>query len=95
MSIIELATMRAKAGRADDMGRALPVALSVIGEAEGCLAAAALRCVERPDEFVLRIQWVSVAAHEAFRETAEFAKYRAAFADHLGEVVGFAHYQVI
>jgi quinol monooxygenase YgiN len=93
MSITELATLKAKAGKEDDMGRALPGALSIIAEADGCLATAALRGIERPDEFVLRIQWVSVAAHEAFRAAPEFTKYRALFSDHLDHVVGFAHYQ--
>lgn len=92
MSVVELATMRAKEGRADGMGRALPPALAVVAEAEGCLGAVAMRGIERPDEFVLRIRWTSVAAHEEFRGAPDFARYRALIADHLAEVVGFAHY---
>jgi quinol monooxygenase YgiN len=92
VSVVELATMRAKAGHADGMADALPAAMSVIAAADGCLGAAALRCIERPDEFVFRVRWVDVAAHEAFRTAPEFPTYRAKFSDHLGEVVGFAHY---
>ncbi|WP_166459352.1 putative quinol monooxygenase [Amycolatopsis pithecellobii] len=92
MSIVELVTMRAKPGHEDYLGRTLPKGLAVLAEAEGCLGTAVMRCIERPDEFVLRIEWVSVAAHEDFRAAPEFAHYRAPFADHLAEVVGFAHY---
>jgi quinol monooxygenase YgiN len=92
MAIVELATMKAKAGHADAMSVGLPAGLSVIAEADGCLGAKALRCIERPDEFVLRVEWVSVEAHEGFREHPEFPRYRAAFSEHLDHVVGFAHY---
>jgi quinol monooxygenase YgiN len=88
MSIVELATMRAKPGHADDMAKALPAALAVIAAAEGCLEARALRCVERPDEFVVRNRWVSVVAHEAFRDAPEFSKYRATFIRYLCQELG-------
>lgn len=95
MSVVELATMRARPGRSDEMAEALPAALTVVAEADGCLDTAVLRCVERPDEFVLRIRWTSVEAHHAFRDAPDFPHYRAHFAEHLDEVLGFAHYTEI
>ncbi|GEL21780.1 hypothetical protein PSU4_07340 [Pseudonocardia sulfidoxydans NBRC 16205] len=95
MSVLELATMRAREGHGDAMAEALPMALKVVAEAEGCLETGVLRCVERRDEFVLRMRWTEVAAHEAFRDSTDFPRYRAIFADHLAEVVGFAHYTEI
>jgi quinol monooxygenase YgiN len=92
MSIIELARLRAKAGQEDAMGAALPAAFAVLETAEGCLSASGLRCIERPDEFTFFIRWTDVEHHLRFRESAEFARYRGAFAEHLGEVVDFAHY---
>lgn len=90
--VVELATLRAKPGHEDAMAAALPAALALIESGAGCLGAGALRCVERPDEFVLRNRWVSVEAHLAFRDAPEFPAYRATFSDHLDKVVGFAHY---
>jgi len=95
MSIIEHATLKAKAGHGDAMADALPAALSVLVTADGCFGASALRCIERPDEFVLRVEWDAVASHERFREGSDFPRYRAPFADHLDEVLGFAHYTQI
>jgi quinol monooxygenase YgiN len=95
MSIIEHATLRAKAGRGDDMSKSLPAALSVIAAAEGCLGASALRGIENPDEFVLRVRWVAVESHLEFRASPDFPRYRATFAEHLDEVVGFAHFNEI
>lgn len=51
-----------------------------------------MRCIERRDEFVLRVDWTEVASHLAFRESADFARYRSHFAQHLEALVGFAHY---
>lgn len=95
MSIIELATIRAKTGAADAMAAALPGAIALATAHDDCLDIAALRCVERPDEFVLRIEWTSIEAHEAFRGSETFAAYSAQIAAYLDEVVGFAHFAAL
>lgn len=92
MSAIELATFRAKADQADAMAVGLPAAASVIVTAPGCLSARAMRCIERPDEFIFRIEWTEVQKHFDFRASALFPEYRSHFGEYLEEVVGFAHY---
>jgi hypothetical protein len=57
------------------------------------LGASVLRCIERPEEFVLRVEWTEVGAHLRFRDAPGFKDYRATFENHLEEVVGFAHYE--
>jgi quinol monooxygenase YgiN len=93
MSIIENAQLRAKPGHEDAMSEALPAALTILEAAENCLEAAALRCIERPDEFRLVIRWTDVQSHLDFRDAPAFADYRATFSEHLDEVTGFAHYR--
>src|SRR4051812_5900155 len=95
MSIIENAQLRAKGGHEDAMSEALPAALAVLAAAENCLDASALRCIERPDEFMFVIRWTDVQSHLDFREAPEFADYRATFSEHLDEVIGFAHYNEV
>lgn len=92
MSAIELATFRAKPDRADDMAGGLRTATDVIAQADGCLGATAMRCIDRPDEFILRVEWTEVEKHLAFRDSESFPRYRAHFQEYLLEVVGFAHY---
>jgi len=92
MSVIENALLRAKAGHEDAMSDALPAALAVLEAAKGCLGASALRCIERPDEFMFVVTWTEVQSHLDFRDAPEFADYRAKFSKHLDEVIGFAHY---
>lgn len=96
MSVIELATMRAKEGSGDDLAAAYPKALHLVTDvAEGCLNASVMRCIERPEEFILRIEWTSVEAHENFRASPEIDTFRAAVSEHIGEAVGYAHYEVL
>ena len=92
MTAVELATFRPKPHHGDAMAAGLPAAAGVIADADGCMGAAAMRCIERRDEFVLRVDWTEVASHLAFRESADFARYRSHFAQHLAALVGFAHY---
>ena len=92
MSIIENAQLRAKAGHEDRMSQAIPAALEILGAADNCLGASAMRCIERPDEFTFVVRWTDVQSHLDFREAPAFADYRAAFSEHLDEVIGFAHF---
>lgn len=92
MSVIELATVKAIAGGGEKMEAELSAGLDIIAAAEGCMDVGALRCIERPDEFVLRIGWTSIEAHNRFRETSDFQRYRAAIGGALETVVGYAHY---
>jgi len=92
MTAIELATFRAKPDQAEQMAAGIVAAVGVMSGADGCLGATAMQCIERPDEFVLRVEWTEVASHFAFRDSPEFPRYRAHFAEHLDELVGFAHY---
>lgn len=92
MSAIELATFRSKPDQADAMAAGLVAATSVIAQADGCLGATALRCIERPDEFILRVEWTEVQKHFDFRDSDDFPRYRAHFGEYLEEVVGFSHY---
>jgi quinol monooxygenase YgiN len=92
VSAIELATFRAKSDRAEAMAAAMPRAAAVIATAPGCRGATAMRCIERPDEFILRVEWTEVQKHLEFRDSSLFVEYRSHFGEYLEHVVGFAHY---
>lgn len=94
MNVIELATMQAKEGKGDDLNAAFPEALTLVTDvAAGCHGASVLRCIERPDEFIVRIEWDTVEAHEAFRASPDIAPFRAAVGAYLQEVLAVSHYE--
>lgn len=66
MTAVELATFRAKPHHGDAMAAGPPAAAGVIAVADGCVGATAMRCIERRDEFVLRVECTEVAKHLPF-----------------------------
>jgi quinol monooxygenase YgiN len=95
MGVTEIATLRAIEGAGDAFASAVPNALAVLEASEGCHAAVGYRCVERPDEFVFMMRWASIEAHERFRASPRFARYRATLAGVLDVVTGYAHYDTV
>jgi quinol monooxygenase YgiN len=91
MSIYELAQLRSSDG--DAMVVALPAALAVLRAAPGCGGASVRRCIEEPDRFVVTVEWDSVEAHIAFRESEAFAGYREPIGGLFAEPPVFAHYE--
>lgn len=90
--VLEIATVNCKPGQGAEFERAIPNALAVIAEDKQCLSANAKRCVERPEEFVLLIEWTSIESHTAFRQGPQFAMYRDHIAHLVTEPTTFAHY---
>jgi quinol monooxygenase YgiN len=52
-------------------------ALPIIESADQCFGAEVRRQAEDPTVYLLLVQWTSVEAHMAFRETELFAQWRA------------------
>jgi quinol monooxygenase YgiN len=53
------------------------IARTVIGAAPGCRWVELHRGVERPETYLLLVEWDSVDAHDAFRSSASFPQWRA------------------
>jgi len=77
------------------MAERMAPAVEELKKGEGAIAVRAYRCVEEPDAFVFEIEWESVEAHLAYRETPGFATYRGHIADLLGGAPEFAHWALV
>ena len=58
------------------------------------MGATAVRCIERRDEFVLRVEWTEVAKHLAFGSPLTLIALES-LAEYLEALVGFAHYNAL
>ncbi len=74
--ILEHAWLKVTEGQESAYEDALRVALPVIESAPGCFGAEVRRQIEDPTRFLLTVQWSSVEAHLAFRETPLFEEWR-------------------
>jgi heme-degrading monooxygenase HmoA len=94
--IIEVAILEAKPGTADAMRDGLQRARAVIAQARGYRGSTFHQAIERPERFVLRIAWDSVADHtEGFRQGPRFPAWRAHWAEYLAGSPDVLHYEVI
>jgi quinol monooxygenase YgiN len=88
----EIARLTARPGRGDDLERQLRLGLAVVLADPGCLGARMFRGIEDPHTFICEIEWTSVAAHHAWRDSPALETYRALIGDLEGAPIEFAHY---
>jgi heme-degrading monooxygenase HmoA len=94
--VTEIALLRAKPGRRDQLRDGLRAARSVIAQAPGYRGSAFYQGVEDPDAFVLVIQWGSLEDHlEGFRKGPLFAEWRRHFAEHAEGPPQVSHFETI
>jgi quinol monooxygenase YgiN len=74
--ITEIATLTIDPANAVAFEAAVAQASPVFKSAKGCHSMALERIIEHPGEYRLLINWDSVDAHLAFRETPEFQIWR-------------------
>jgi heme-degrading monooxygenase HmoA len=75
--IIEHVLLPVIPGQEDAFEEAFTRAKQVIGGAAGCLGLTLSRCLERPNTYLLLVQWQSIDDHMVgFRESAAFLEWR-------------------
>jgi heme-degrading monooxygenase HmoA len=75
--ILEIATIRVKAGQDGQFETAFREASRVIAAAKGYRSHELVRSIENPGKYTLLVRWDSVEAHmEVFRKSADFQKWR-------------------
>lgn len=93
--VIELARLQMREGKGDAMERRARAAVDELKGAEGALRVSAYRGVEQPDTFVFEIEWRSIDAHLAYRDTPGFAAYKEQIGDLVAAGSAFAHYRLV
>lgn len=74
--IVEHALLHVTSGREEEFEASLPLALPLIESAPGCHGAQVRRQVEDRSTYLLLVNWVSVEAHMAFRDSDLFGPWR-------------------
>jgi quinol monooxygenase YgiN len=93
--VVEIVNLEAKPGEAEAMREGLQRAREVIAQSPGYLGSAFHQSIERPERFVLYIQWATVEDHtEGFRKGPLFPQWRAHWAAHMAGPPDVLHYNV-
>jgi quinol monooxygenase YgiN len=72
----EFAEFDVKPGTEQDFVAGVLACQEMFLSTPGCHGLELHRSVEQPQHFVLNIQWDSVAAHQAFRDGPDYARWR-------------------
>jgi quinol monooxygenase YgiN len=93
MGVIEIARVKARPDAGDAFERQVASALQVVAAAPGAGRCRVFRGIEDPQSFVLLIEWASVEAHTAFRNSPALPRYRSFIGDLLTGTPDFGHYR--
>jgi heme-degrading monooxygenase HmoA len=74
--VIERADIAVIPGREAEFESVMDRGCALLAGALGCTSVSLLRCVERPSRYYLRLEWNSIADHQAFTKTPDFQTFR-------------------
>lgn len=75
--VLELATLDIRPGQEVDFERAFTQAGPIISSMKGYLSHTLQRCIERPNRYVLLVQWHTLEDHTVgFRGSQEYQEWR-------------------
>jgi heme-degrading monooxygenase HmoA len=94
MSVTEIVRLAAVSGRGDDYARRLELALQAVADDPGCLGVTTFRGIEDRDSFVCTIEWTSVEAHYAWRDSPGLEQYKSFMAGLERDAPQFGHYEI-
>ena len=75
--ILEVAFLNVRSGQAEAFERAFGTAQDIISAVPGYVSHQLQRCMERPDKYLLLVQWRSVEDHTiGFRQSLEYQEWK-------------------
>lgn len=94
--VTEIAFFHCQTGREAEFGPIITAAAEkYIAVSEGCRSIEVRQGVETPTTFVVQVEWDSLAAHQAFRDTDRLTAWRGEISGFFGEDPFVEHYRLI
>lgn len=90
---LEVALIDVKPGSEDAFTAGYAQAADLVAQTPGCRSLRMTRGVETPTRFVLLVEWDSVEAHEQFRCSDRFAKWRELIGPHFAAPPRVEHFR--
>ncbi|WP_295006275.1 antibiotic biosynthesis monooxygenase [uncultured Dechloromonas sp.] len=94
--ILEVAPLQIRTGQAAEFEVAFRKAQHIISSMPGYVSHELQRCLERPDEYVLLVRWLSLEAHETgFRASPEYQEWRRLLHHYYEPFPTVSHYEAV
>lgn len=92
-TVLEVALIDVKPGSEDAFAAGYAQASDLVAQTPGCQSMRMTRGIETPTRFVLLVEWDSVEAHEQFRSSDRFARWRGLIGPHFAGPPHVEHFQ--
>ncbi|MSQ70907.1 MAG: antibiotic biosynthesis monooxygenase [Betaproteobacteria bacterium] len=94
--IVEIATMKIKAGQRQAFEAVWLRAESIISAAKGYVSHEMRRCIETPDKYQLLARWQTVEAHTVdFRQSEAYKTFRGMIGEFFAEAPQVEHFEAV
>ena len=90
--VLEVALFDVTAGSEQDFRSGYGRARSALASSPGLRSIRMTQGIETPSRFVLLVEWDSVAAHQAFRDSDRYPTWRAGIAEYFAEQPRVEHF---
>ena len=90
--VLEVAIFDIQPGHEESFISAYGEARPLVAATSGCLSMRMTHGIETPTRFVLLVEWSSVDAHQAFRDSERFPQWRALIGPHFATPPQVEHY---
>ena len=90
---LEIALFDVQPGAEQAFSEAYGKARALLTASVGCREVRMTQGVETPTRFVLMVEWDSVAAHQDFRDSPEFAQWRGFIGPHFAQPPHVEHFE--
>lgn len=91
--VLEVARIDVTPGAEEAFTAAYRQAQDLVAQTPGCRSMRMTRGIERPSAFLLLVEWDSVEAHEAFRSSDRFPRWRELIGPHFAAPPDVEHVQ--
>ena len=96
MVILEHALLQVKSGRSAEFEDAFSRAKQIISSMAGFRRLSLSRCLERPDTYLLLVEWDSLEDHvEGFRKSPQYEQWRSLLHDFYDPFPTVEHYEQV
>ncbi|MFD4179641.1 antibiotic biosynthesis monooxygenase family protein [Rhodococcus sp. NPDC058514] len=93
---LEHAVLQVKPGRSAEFESAFRRAKSIISDMVGFRRLSLSRCLERPDTYLLLVEWDSLKDHvEGFRKSPQYEQWRSSLHDFYDPFPMVEHYEQV
>jgi quinol monooxygenase YgiN len=95
MTVLEVAVIPVNNSAGAQAAHAIVTGAELVNSDHRCHGVTVIRGVEEPDKIILLIEWASIEAHHAFRDSNTYRQYRATIQDHLSGTPTFSHFETL